>query len=395
VHVKLLGNRKSLISMTGKSKILYGKLLVAICSGALLSCTSSTDSSENLSDDSNVLVCIADGVCNPDCQHDFDCNDDDVSEYNCEDTDGDGHNDYVFESCPQGDDYCSDDPNNWTLTGCESCIDSDGDGYGDNCSRGPDCDDEDATIYEDCPIICTDPPCGSAMVAIPAGCFLMGDELGQSMLQHDDPAHNVCITAFEMDTYEATNSQYENCYDAGACSALAFDESFTRYQYFGATSYNDYPVIGVSWQDAADFCTWAGKRLPTEAEWEYAARGGLAGSKYPWGDTISCADANYKYSNDSVGCNGDTAPTGSYAANGYGLYDMAGNVEEWTADYYGGDYYLTLPDPVTDPGGPDQGDTHVVRGGNWYGTELALYNFNRGGYESGTTTYGRGFRCAR
>jgi formylglycine-generating enzyme required for sulfatase activity len=346
----------------------------------LLSCASSGSDNQDGAEANSVLVCIADGVCNPDCQHDFDCNDDDVSEYNCEDTDGDGHNDYVFESCPQGDDYCSDDPNNWTLTGCDSCIDSDDDGYGENCNRGPDCDDEDNLIYENCP-----------MVFLPAGCFEMGDSFSIDIHTNDEPVHSVCLSSFEIDIYETTNIQYAECVNASVCSPPFDLASDTRLSYFGNSTYDDFPVINVSWNDANTFCNWAGKRLLTEAEWEYAARGGMNGKYYPWGDDYpSCDIVNY-----GITCIEDTAAVGSYEANNFGLCDMVGNVEEWVNDWYNATYYSDLPDPVTNPTGPDNGDQRVLRGGSWATNPFLLHLFSRKDSDPTVSSSKAGFRCAR
>jgi formylglycine-generating enzyme required for sulfatase activity len=372
----------------------FFKVFVAttICCGFLLSCTSSGGGNGDVADDDDVLICIADGVCNPDCQHDFDCNDDDVSEYNCEDTDGDGHSDYVFESCPQGDDYCSDDPNNWTLTGCESCIDSDGDGYGENCSRGVDCDDEDATIFADCPIICPGAPCGSDMVTIQAGCFEMGLNLDEMPFINDIPVHTVCLDAYEIDIHEATNAHYRECVEAAACSQPFETDSYTRAAYYDVSDFDDYPVIHIDWYDARDYCAWAGKRLPTEAEWEYAARGGLVGKYYPWGDELpQCETLNYAGSS----CIGDTTTVGSYEANGFGLFDIAGNVEEWVYDRYNADYYSTLPSTVTNPTGPTSGEQRVVRGGSWGDAGYPLYVFYRRSGDADWESILTGFRCVR
>ena len=180
------------------------------------------------------------------------------------------------------------------------------------------------------------------MVLIPAGSFLMGsdDELTWGNAR---PVHTVHLDAFFMDKYEVTNAEYKEFVDANPeWQKDNIDAKFylDHGDYLGHWSGNDYragradhPVIWVSWYAAMAYAEWAGKRLPTEAEWEYAARGGLAGKKYPWGDTISPADANYELNV------GGRTPVGTYPANGYGLYDMAGNVWEWCLDAHDGGFY--------------------------------------------------------
>ena len=185
----------------------------------------------------------------------------------------------------------------------------------------------------------TTPPEG--MVLIPAGSFEMGSE-DEEAWHNEQPVHTVHLDAFYMDAYEVTNAQFKAFVDAnpdwqkGNIGDKFHDELYLE-EWTGnnyPTGKADHPVIWVHWYAAMAYAEWAGKRLPTEAEWEYAARGGLAGKKYPWGDAEPTpADANYFNNID------DTTPVGTYAANGYGLFDMAGNVWEWCLDAYDPDFY--------------------------------------------------------
>ena len=177
------------------------------------------------------------------------------------------------------------------------------------------------------------------MVLIPAGEFQMGSNHGDS---DERPVHTVYVDAFYMDKYEVTNAEYAAFLNAkgkhGEAGVIWFDLADVdarislnvRISLIGSTStylvdagYENRPVVEVSWYGAMAYAKWAGKRLPTEAEWEKAARGGLSGLTYPWGNSIDSSKANY---NGNVG---DTTAVGKYSANGYGLYDMAGNVWEW------------------------------------------------------------------
>jgi len=292
-----------------------------------------------------------------------------------------------------------------------TCVDADGDGYGigdtSSCTHPEvDCDDSNADVYPGAPELCdgidnqcpgdlcygeVDVHCGTPspeMARIPCGCFDMGDHFGEG-LADELPVHNVCISAFEMDVHEVTNLEYWVCEYDGGCSPPYRTDSATRSSYYGNPSYNNFPVINVNWDQAKDYCEWAGKRLPTEAEWEYAARGGLAGKRYPWGDTISGTDANYKDSGDPW--DNDTSPVEYYPPNGYGLYDVAGNVVEWVNDWYQEDYYSVSPQ--NDPPGPVSGTWHLGRGGAWYILPSYLRLAYR--FEVSSLDYsGLGFRCA-
>jgi len=293
----------------------------------------------------------------------------------------------------------------------QTCVDNDGDGYGSPASASCtypelDCDDTDPDVYPGAPELCdgidnqcpgdagygeVDEGCGGGpMAEIPGGCFDMGDAFAEGE-QDELPVHDVCISAFEMDVHEVTNAEYAECVVGEGCSAPYYSSSYTRPAYYGNPAYADFPVIWVDWYQADYYCSWAGKRLPTEAEWEYAARGGLAGKRYPWGDTISGADANYWNSGDLW--DNDTSEVEYYAANGYGLYDMAGNVIEWVNDWYQGDYYSVSP--PNDPPGPATGSDPVLRGGEWGFSTYTLRVAYRASYypDSGSGYFG--FRCAR
>jgi formylglycine-generating enzyme required for sulfatase activity len=240
---------------------------------------------------------------------------------------------------------------------------------------------------------------GMVMVYVPEGEFIMGSKDSDSLASDDEkPQHRVYLDAFWIDQTEVTNDRYKMCVDAGDCDPPKDTNSNTRDNYFGNPVYSDYPVIHVSWYYAYKYCSWAGRRLPTEAEWEKAARGGLEGKQYPWGDQAPIchpgADNGARF-NDYADCEGsDTASVGSYGANGYGLYDMAGNVWEWVADWYAEDYYYdyTLS---SNPQGPTLGSYRVLRGGSWidYSRNIRASNRNRMNLNGSKAYYG--FRCAR
>ena len=210
---------------------------------------------------------------------------------------------------------------------------------------------------------------------VPAGEFTMGSASGGS---DEKPVHTVYLDAFYIGKYEVTNAQW-NAY------AQATWES-TK------SGPDDHPVVNVTWFDAHDYCSWAGMRLPTEAEWEKAARG-MDGRTYPWGEGIDGNKANYNDSGDPF--DNGTTPVGYYPSgvSPYGAYDMAGNVWEWVADRYDSGYYASSPS--RNPQGPSSGTFRVLRGGSWFNSvhrlRAAARNGNSPSYDSG----GYGFRCAQ
>jgi len=230
---------------------------------------------------------------------------------------------------------------------------------------------------------------GRAMVYVPAGTFKMGSLPDDSDAADDEkPQHEVYLDAFWIDRTEVTNIQYLRCVEAGICSPPSDIDSSHRNVYWGDAAYDDYPVISVSWRQAADYCQWAGGRLPTEAEWEKAARG-TDGRTYPWGEDLSCSLANY--GDCTVG---DTVAVASFPAglSPYGAFDMAGNVQEWVADWYDEMYYEASPGK--NPQGPSDGADRVVRGGDYSVDGILLRVVYRGGQNPSNGDRETGLRCA-
>jgi formylglycine-generating enzyme required for sulfatase activity len=229
-----------------------------------------------------------------------------------------------------------------------------------------------------------------AMVDIPVGPFQMGCSAEDSRCAHnEEPLHTVTLEAYQIDKYEVTNAQYARCVAAGKCSPPSHTSSFTRIDYYGASRYARYPVVTVDWAQAMAYCAWAGKRLPTESEWEKAARG-TDTRIYPWGNEApDCQRANFQ------GCEDDTAQVGSRPAGAspYGVMDMAGNVSELVADWYDAKYYTTSP--VQNPMGPSSGKYRVLRGGSLAeGFALQRASF-RYWYSPDRSNFKTGFRCVR
>jgi serine/threonine protein kinase/formylglycine-generating enzyme required for sulfatase activity len=229
------------------------------------------------------------------------------------------------------------------------------------------------------------------MMYVPEGEFQMGSNDGDA---DEKPVHAVFLDAFWIDQTEVTNEMYKKCVDAEECNTVGETYNFSN------SEYAEYPVGGVLWEDANSYCKWAGGRLLSEAEWEKASRGNLEGKKFPWGDQDPTCKFDTVNGAQYGSCNGELAvPVASFNPNGYGLYDMAGNVEEWTADWYSDVYYGNSP--INNPQGPleaSSGTSRVLRGGAWgkYGgfanalrsaarTKLTMY------HATGTV----GFRCAR
>lgn len=229
------------------------------------------------------------------------------------------------------------------------------------------------------------------MALIPAGEFPMGSDEGDT---DERPVHRIVLDAYAIDRYEVTNGQYEAFMEA---------TGHRRPLYWGDARFSgsDRPVIGVSWDDADAYCRWAEKRLPTEAEWEKAARG-VEGETYPWGDTFDGKRLNWRghadYARDPdphIDGYAFTAPAGSYptGASSYGVHDMLGNVWEWCADWYDEGFYKQSP--PRNPKGPPDGRSRVLRGGAWIDYRSSVRSANRMRAFPSLRHMDIGFRCAK
>ena len=231
-------------------------------------------------------------------------------------------------------------------------------------------------------------------IYIPAGEFQMGcDPLhngGYEVCYYDEvPLHTVYLDAYLIDATEVTNAQYVLCVALGVCSV-------PPEHYYDNPEYADHPVILVDWFQAQDYCTWAGGSLPTEAQWEKAARGSTDTRAFPWGDASpDCSLANFEdFYGTGERCVDFTSAVGSYpdGASPYGLLDMAGNVYEWVHDWYYAAYYTDSP--YANPTGPDTGTVRVLRGGSWAQIDLLVRVAARWYYDPTIPSGDVGFRCA-
>lgn len=233
------------------------------------------------------------------------------------------------------------------------------------------------------------------MVLIPAGEFSMGSHAGE---RDERPVHTVYLDAFYIDPYEVTVGEYKRFLEDTNHRPLPSSVSRT-------SPTDQHPVVEVSWHDAMAYAQWAGKRLPTEAEWEKAARGGLIGQDYPWEGPIDANKANYGKNTKSGTHAERTTPVGTYPANGYGLYDMSGNVAEWCLDTYQRKFYVNgqQRNPVA---GAESGQgtianagtnraRRVVRGGSWSFNAKSVRVANRLAEKPSLLSSDVGFRCVQ
>ncbi len=262
---------------------------------------------------------------------------------------------------------------------------------------------------------------GATMILIPAGEFTMGNSIEQPLAEciklfpidfatnckkeyytDESPAHIVSLDSFYFDKYEVTNILYKACVDAGICKAPVQSNSESHAAYYGNGEYNDYPVIWVDWNMARTYCEWRGARLPSEAEWEKAARGAST-QIYPWGNSFEDSKANscdancpkaiaVKNFNDGFA---EVAPVTAFpgGANSYGVLNLSGNVSEWVTDWYSESYYATIGDNSTNPSGPQIGDRHVIRGGSWARYPINLRLATRSKNKPEFSGNDLGFRC--
>lgn len=230
--------------------------------------------------------------------------------------------------------------------------------------------------------VCTSDASPGDVVAVPAGSFMMGcnADVDDECSDDEKPQHEVNLGDFSIDVTEVTQDQYAACFAAGACTPAACPWDCSQ---------GSLPATCVTWDQAKSFCAWAGKRLPTEAEWEMAARGTDA-LKFPWGnDDADCTRTNM------AGCGGAILPVGSLpdGASPFGALDMAGNVVEMVADYYDASYYADSP--TDSPTGPETGTRLGGRGGGYKSETVWQRASKRDWYDTSDEGAALGFRCAQ
>ncbi len=244
---------------------------------------------------------------------------------------------------------------------------------------------------------------GISMVYVAGGSFSMGSDRGAD---NEQPVHEVTLDPYYIDQYEVTNASYALCVEEDGCATPRNTLAYDSTPYYGVDTYDDYPVVYVSWDNAEAYCEWRGARLPSEAEWEMAARWNPetgAVTAYPWGDEWDPARLNYCDSGCLVAEALDPtfddgypqmAPVGSFptGASAVGAYDMAGNVAEWVFDWYARDFYASSPE--TNPNGPETGRFRVVRDGGWSLDRFGNRSTARLPWVPRTMVAGIGFRCA-
>ncbi len=231
----------------------------------------------------------------------------------------------------------------------------------------------------------------SGMVRVPAGTFLRGSPKGTHS-PSEQPQRPIWLDEFWVDVHEVTTEEYRTCVNAGRCSVPVSRDTLCNWS---IQKHDKHPINCVSWEQARDYCQWEGKRLPTEAEWEKAARG-TDGRTYPWGEQEATCERACM-AQGSWGCgDGGTCPVGSRpkGASPYGAHDMSGNVWEWTADWHADNYYKLAP--ARNPKGPLRGTRHAIRGGGYGMYQDGQRCANRDGgfmthYDGGDAV---GFRCA-
>jgi formylglycine-generating enzyme required for sulfatase activity len=263
----------------------------------------------------------------------------------------------------------------------------------------------------------------AAMVEVPAGPFLRGstsadmdgdfkecvrvegDDCSRAWFEDEGPRQSITVDAFWIDLHEVTNAQYESCVVSGGCAPvdasacevwgeggwMPAERDWVLNRLGGAR----FPRVCVTWHEAAAYCAWAQKRLPTEAEWEKAARGTDA-RRYPWGaEEANCTRAQMKIGDGADGCGKQgTAEVGSFAAakSPYGALDMAGNAHEWVQDVEEPNFYERAAE--TNPVNTEGGGARVIRGGSWSSTGSWVRTANRGGFSPDARNVYTGFRCA-